>query len=517
MTVNQRRCASAPDHRVVILGAGIAGIGLGIRLKQAGIEDFVILERADDFGGTWRDNVYPGVAVDIPGFGYQFSFEMKRDWRRVFPTGGEVKAYLDGCVDKWGLRPHIRLGVEVTGGTYDDENALWHVETLRGPLAARFLIIAVGPFAEPKMPDIPGLDEFDGALLHTARWDRDVELDGRRVAVVGTGASAVQVAPTVAPVVRSLTVFQRTPVWVMPRPDVAFGPMRHVLKRLPLVNEAARAATIGGIEMVAGRVWRAAPPRLVERISRAHMRVCVSDAETRRRLTPKYGFGCQPFGISNAYWRTFNRDNVTLETTPIERVTPRGIRTCDGVEHPFDVIVMATGFADHTPPVPLRGAGGADLRDYWREHRPQAYEGATVPGFPNLLFVLGPHAYTPGSYTNLVEVQATHHIRLIKEAERRKAVAVEVTQDATARFLGEVDRAMDGNFLRGEACARSNSFYVDDNGEITILRPQTLIKAWWRARHFPLEDYLFHREPATSDHSTVSAVASSPTPRIASM
>ncbi|MFD9888707.1 flavin-containing monooxygenase [Amycolatopsis sp. NPDC059027] len=511
---------TTPDHEVVIVGAGFVGLCAAIRLKDAGITDFVILERADDIGGTWRDNSYPGVAVDIPSVTYQFSFAQTGSWKRVFARGAEVKSYVDHIADSRGLRSHVRLGKDVVDAEFDGKNHHWVVTTSDGAvLTARFLISAHGVFGKAQIPDIEGIDTFAGKTIHTLHWDHDHDLTGERVAVIGTGASSVQLVPAIADRVAQLDVYQRTPIWVAPKPEFRLSPRaRWVLEHVPPVRWAARAAVSSGIElaMLFGVTNHARLPFLVKLIrkqSEQHLRRQVKDPETRAKLLPGYEFGCKRPAISNDYWRTFNRDDVELVTTPIRRILPGGIETEGGRVRPIDTLVLATGFKffeyDSVPGYALRGEGGTDLRDWWLENRFQAYEGITVPSFPNLFLIPGPHFATSWSWLVMAETQTRHAERVISHARGRGATYAAVRQDAHDRFLAEVRRQHRKGLFLDPSCAGSNSYYLDRNGEPSIVRPQSSLTARWRAGHFPLSHYELRTAPGPR-------VVPDPAPRVRS-
>lgn len=495
---------TAPDHEVVIIGAGLSGIGMGAALRRAGIEDFVILERAEDVGGTWRDNTYPGVGVDIPVFAYQFSYELKPDWSRLFPRGGEVKAYIDDFIEKYSIRPHIRLRSEVTERTWDPEHHLWRLRVNGGEeLTARFVISAIGAFVDPKPAGIEGLDDFEGKLIHSARWDHEYELAGKRVAVVGTGASAVQIVPSIAPMVGKLDVYQRTPIWIAPKFDPKIHPsVRRLFERLPASGRLARAVAGAITEFILIFMtlnYKRAPfiARAIEASNRRFITRSVRDPELRRKLTPQYGLGCKRPSVSNHYLRTFNRPNVELVTERIERVTADGIRIADGSERPADVIVLATGFRLASDPenyrrTPVRGRDGFDLATNYEHNRLKAYEGISMPGLPNHFIIFGPYGWTGASWHVLVQTAARHIVRVIEECHRRGAVEVEVSEEATDRFHAFVlDRMSRSLWLNGN-CAGANSYYFDHHGDVPYLRPTSGRQAERASRSFPLDDYRYH-------------------------
>ena len=494
-----------PDHEVAIIGAGLSGLGMGAALRRAGIDDFVICERADDVGGTWRDNTYPGIAVDIPALAYQFSYELKPDWSRFFAEGAEVKGYIDEFATKYDLRRHIVFGTEITARTWDEDAHLWRLEIGGGDreLTARFVVSAIGAFVDPKPAAIVGLDDFGGKLIHSARWDHDYDLTGKRVAVVGTGASAVQIVPSIAPTVARLDVYQRTPIWVSPKYDPTMPALvKRLFARLPFTERVARTVTSAVTELILvflpvhyKRFARL--PQLIERRNRGFIRRCARDPELARALTPDYEFGCKRPAISNDYLRAFRRDNVELVTDAIERVTPKGIRTVAGNEREVDVIVLATGFRLASDPenyrrTPVRGRNGFDLATHYQRNRLKAYEGISMPGLPNHFVIFGPYGWTGAAWHVLVQTASRHIVRVIEEARRREATAVEVTEAATDRFHAMVLRNLSGSlWLQGD-CARANSYYFDHHGDVPYLRPTSARQAMRAAKTFPLDDYEYY-------------------------
>ncbi len=484
-----------------MIGAGFSGIGAGIKLREAGFHDFLILEQASDLGGTWRDNTYPGIAVDISSFTYSFSFEQNPDWSRVFAPGHEIKAYADHCADKYRIRERIRFGTKVLCATFDEEEELWWLETTRGTIVTRYLVSACGGLTQPKRPAIVGIDDFAGKMMHTARWDHDHDLRGERVAVIGTGATAVQLVPSIAPTVERLDVFQRTPIWILPKPDRAIPRwLSAIFRRVPGAQTSARLLTnaLTEIVMVLGVVYNKQTPGLVrriERLCREHLLAQVPDPELREQLSPHYGFGCKRPSFSNDYYPTFNEDHVDLVTSPIARVTEDGILTEDGVTRRFDTIVLATGFKvleiGNTPPFEVRGRGGQELGRYWHEQRYQAYEGATVPGYPNLFLILGPYSTTGASWFRMVEAQTTHLVRCLTEARRRRARCIEVRREAHDDFFADVQRRQRNTVFFNNGCGTANSYYFDHHGDAPFIRPSSGLELWWRSRHFPLSDYRF--------------------------
>ena len=488
------------DHEVVIIGGGLSGIGAAIMLDRSGFGDYLLLEEGDGFGGAWHWNTYPGVGVDIPSFSYQFSFEQVSGWSRVYAPGAELKAYAEHCVDKYDVRRRSRLRATVVGTAYDDATSLWEVRLADGDtLTARYVINATGVLTKPKKPEIAGVDDFTGTVMHTARWDHDVDLTGQRVAIIGTGASAVQIIPSIAPDVEHLTVFQRTPIWCLPKPDAGLPwPLRAALGLVPGTKAAARLVSQSYVEVtfpLAAHFHGYVPTASVgEKLGHLHLRRSVKDPEVRRKLTPSYSLGCKRPSFSNSYLRTFNRPNVSLETTSIDAITPLGVRTTDGTTHEVDVLILATGFKvfekGNMPAYPVQGAGGLDLETFWTENRFQAYRGVSIPGFPNFFTILGPYGYNGSSYFNLIETQSAHIVRLLKAARKRGASRIEVTEEANAGYFASVLGRRDKQvFFQGQ-CATANSYYFDEHGDVP-LRPAPTLETMWDAGHFPLDDYAF--------------------------
>ncbi|MEU5992486.1 NAD(P)/FAD-dependent oxidoreductase [Spirillospora sp. NPDC047418] len=490
-----------PDHEVVVVGAGFSGLCLGIRLRQRGVRDFVILDAADGVGGVWRHNTYPGVAVDIPSTTYCYSFEPNPSWTRAFAPGAEVRAYAEHCADKYRLRPHLRLGTKVERAVFDEDADAWRVRTGRGEITARFLVAAVGPLDQPKNPDIPGIETFAGTIVHTARWDHGHELRGERVAVIGTGASGLQVIPEIASVADRLDVYQRTPIWVFPKVDftVPRG-VRALFRAVPPVQSLARLITTIASEviMVLGIVHYSKVPFLVratEMTCRAHLRRQVPDRRLRRALTPRYGFGCKRPSFSNRYFPTFMRGNVELVTDRIERVTEHAIVTRDGREREIDTLVLATGFKTleigAMPAFPVVGLDGAELGAFWDEHRYQTYEGVASPLAPNFWLMNGPYTVTGASWFSIIEAGSTHIVRCIAEARRRRAARMVVRRRPHDDFTARMRDRMKGTILAQPSCARSNSYYFDRHGDAPYVRPESGFSVLRRSRTFDLDDYEF--------------------------
>lgn len=487
-----------PDVETLIVGAGFSGLGVAISLDRAGLGDYRIIEAGDGVGGTWYWNTYPGIAVDIPSFSYQFSFEQSAQWSRTYAPGRELRAYAEHCADKYGLRNKIALSTRVLAAAFDDDAALWRVELDSGEtVTARFLINASGALTIPKPPDIDGVESFAGVTMHTARWDHSQDLAGKRVAIIGTGASAVQVIPEIAPTVENLTVFQRTPIWCFPKFDVPLSRAARWAMRIPGGKSVHRWISQAYVELtfpIAAHYFTLNPfARRMDEGGKAYLRKQVHDPVVRDKLTPRYAVGCKRPGFHNSYLSTFNRDNVELVTEPIDHITATAVVTADGRAHETDVLILATGFKVmdiDSGTYPVTGAGGRSLVEYWDTNRLQAYEGVSVPGFPNMFTVFGPYGYVGSSYFALIETQSHHIVRCLTQARRHGAHRVEVTPEANDRFFAEMLSKRHRQIFWQDSCKLANSYYFDKHGDVP-LRPDTTAQAYWRSRRFPLSDYRF--------------------------
>lgn len=498
-----------PDHDVVIVGAGFGGIGAAIALQKAGVDDLVIVDKWPAVGGTWLANTYPGVAVDIPAFIYSFSYEQRSDWSRLFAPGEEIRRYAEDVVDKHGLRSKLRLDTTIDRCEFDETQDLWRVVTDEGAtITARFLVPAIGGLERPKLPDIDGIADFGGIMMHTAAWDHDVDLFGKRVGVVGTGATSLQLVPELAKTVSQLSVFQRTPIWVSPKVDFEIGAIgRFVLSQRPIrsalrVGGAVGAEFgLGGLMFLPEQIGSAVRHR-TEAMLRRWMRGQVDDPEIREALIPQYGLGCKRPSMSNAYLRTYNDDHVDLVTDSIERVEGQSVITADGTRHEFDVLVCATGFEvmarNSSPPFPVVGRGGVDVREFWHENRFQAYQGVSVPGWPNLFMVTGPNGFVIGSYFWMVEATSAHLARVIAEAKRRRASHVEIRQGPHEEYFQRCLDRSSRSFLFSEDCADANSYYINYQGDASVLRPSTHAEMYVENRFFPMKNYRFDTRPRPS-------------------
>ncbi|MCX6396853.1 MAG: NAD(P)/FAD-dependent oxidoreductase [Propionibacteriales bacterium] len=413
-------------HTTLVIGAGFTGLGTAIKLREAGIEDLVILERADRVGGTWRDATYPGAACDIPSQLYSFSFAKNPNWSRTYSPSAEICAHIEELAERFDLTKDIRFNTEVTALAFDKREARWEVTAGRTKFYARSVVIASGPLSDASLPKIRGIDDYQGVKVLSARWDHDFDFTGKNVAVIGTGASAIQIIPELVKVAGSVKVFQRTPGWVMPRLDSSTpAAVQRVFEKLPVVQQAARTALFLGHEVAAtGLVWNTPITTLIQQAGKLHLRMTVKDKWLRRQLTPDFRAGCKRMLMSSDYYPALQADNCKLITWPIATITPDGIQTSDGLQHELDAIVFATGYDVHLegPPYPITGIDGQLLSDDWSGH-PQAYKSASAHGYPNLFFTCGPNS-GPGHNSLLVYAQgqieyAVSGIRALVEQDLR--------------------------------------------------------------------------------------------------
>ncbi|HLL76330.1 MAG TPA: NAD(P)/FAD-dependent oxidoreductase [Pyrinomonadaceae bacterium] len=465
------RRGEARDFRIAIIGAGFGGLGTAMRLRQRGEEDFVVLERASDVGGTWRDNTYPGCACDVQSHLYSFSFAPNPDWTENFSRQPEIWDYLRRCARDFRLLPHIRFRHEVAEAAWDEPSRRWRIETSGGRYTAAALVLASGALSEPSLPDLPGLTTFRGKVFHSARWDHEYDLAGRRVAVVGTGASAIQFVPEIQPRVGKLDIYQRTPPWILPRRDRALGhAKRKFYRRFPAAQRAVRASVYLFRELFLlgfRHLWLA---RKIETVARRHLERSVPDPALRAKLTPDYRIGCKRILISNDYLPAVTRPNVEIITGGIAEVRGHSILDRAGVERPADAIIFGTGFQVTAPPLArrVRGRGGRTLSELWAGS-PRAYAGTTVAGFPSLFILMGPNTgLGHNSVVYMIEAQIEHTLAALDLVRRLGAVSIEPRPEAQTAFVSEVQKRMEGTVWIAGGCA---SWYLDSTGRNSTLWP----------------------------------------------
>jgi cation diffusion facilitator CzcD-associated flavoprotein CzcO len=473
----------------VVIGAGFSGICAGIELKRRGIDDFVILEKADRVGGTWRENTYPGAACDVPSHLYSYSFEPNPAWTRAYGKQAEILAYLEHCASKYGLAPHLRFGREVREARFDEPTGTWHVTCGNGDeLVARALLLGNGALHVPQLPDIPGLATFTGAQFHSARWDHTFEAAGKRVGVIGTGASAIQFVPELVKRGGQLAVFQRTPPWIVPKNDREISTFeRWVLAHVPAAHWLRRTGLYWWLEShVVGFAYAPKVNELIEQLAKRYLAHQIPDPALRAKLTPDYRFGCKRVLISNDYYAALRRPEVELVTERIVEVTPRGIRTADGRERELDAIICGTGFrvTEYLASMRIIGRGGADLNEAWRTSL-RNYLGITVSGFPNLFLLMGPNTgLGHNSMIFMIEAQVGYATRAIEAMRARALSFIDVRAEVERAFRDELARKMK-HTVWTTGC---RSWYQTPSGEV-FLWPGASVDYWRRTRRVDLDDY----------------------------
>jgi cation diffusion facilitator CzcD-associated flavoprotein CzcO len=471
-------------HRVAIVGTGFSGIGMAIKLLEEGERDFVLLERAGEIGGTWRDNTYPGCRCDVPSHLYSFSFAPNPSWSNTFSSQPEILDYLRDVASRFGVLPHVRFHTELESADWDEDAACWQLDTSQGPLSAEVLIAAQGPLSEPLVPQLPGLERFEGKTFHSAAWDHEHRLDGERVAVIGTGASAIQFVPRIQPVVGQMQVYQRTPPWVMPHPN---RPLSDLEQRLYRLLPAAQLAMRGGIywarEAFVLQFRNRRMRELATHMALRQLERQVPDAELRAKLTPRYELGCKRILPTDEWYPALMQPNVELVTDGIREIRPHSIVSEDGTEREVDTIIFGTGF--HVTDIPIaervRGREGRTLAEHW-DGSPSAYKGAAVAGYPNLFFLVGPN--TGLGHTSLlfmIESQISYVASALRTMRRRAARVVDVRPEAEAAYNAELDRMTEGTVWVSGGCS---SYYIDRNGHNATIWPTFTWPFRQRTRRF---------------------------------
>ncbi|MGH2975048.1 MAG: flavin-containing monooxygenase [Solirubrobacterales bacterium] len=448
---------------VAVVGGGFGGVGAAVMLKRAGYEDVTVFEKGERVGGVWQANAYPGAACDIPSHLYEYSFAPNA-WSRRFSPGPEIRAYIEGVARRFGVLDRVRTGIEVTSSSWDEDRGKWRLETSAGTHEADFLLTACGQLSVPKVPPMAGLESFEGPVFHTASWRRDVDLAGKRVAVIGTGCSAIQVVPAIQPEVAQLDVYQRSPGWTLAKGDHEYSRLaRAAFRRLPALRRLDRASIYAFQDLAAAAFtrhrWLLPAFRL---LGMRQIRAAIADPELRRKVTPTYEFGCKRVMLTDEWYPTLTRPNVEVVTERIDSVTPAGIRDATGVERAVDAIVLATGFASHdfVAPMEIAGSGGRTLADAWAEVA-RAYLGLSIPGFPNMFLLYGPNTNGgSGSVVNTLECGINHVLAALGEMEASGAERIEVRPEAAEAFDRELRDALAGTVWQS-GCS---NWYVDENG-----------------------------------------------------
>jgi cyclohexanone monooxygenase len=487
---------------VLIVGSGFAGLGAAIRLKQDGRDDFLVLERGSEVGGTWRDNTYPGAACDVPSHLYSYSFELNPNWSRSFSPQSEIQDYLRSVAAKYDLGEHHLFDTEVSLAEWDERTSRWLVDTTSGAFSADVLVAAVGALCEPALPDIKGIATFGGELFHSARWNHDADLRGKRVALIGTGASAVQIGPEIAGEVAQLDVYQRTAPWVMPRHDRTYSPLESfAYKRVPYLQRVAREAIYWGREAYV--LGFAIEPRILQvaqRVAERNIAKSIKDPDLRAAVTPDWQIGCKRILLSNTWYPMLTRENVELVTDRIAEIRENAVVTADGTVRDVDAIVVATGFRVTDSPAYARiiGKDGRSLADVWDEHGQQAYKGAAVTGFPNLLFVIGPNTgLGHSSMVYMIESHINYLSSALRTMDREGIATFEVRADVQRSYNARLQRHMQRTIWKTGGCA---SWYLDKHGNNTTLWPSFTFVFRQLTRRFDVSAYDTTPASGQADH-----------------
>ncbi|MGW2469919.1 flavin-containing monooxygenase [Streptomyces bauhiniae] len=492
---------SPTDVEIVIIGTGFAGLGMGARLKRHGQDSFVILERAQDVGGTWRDNTYPGAACDVPSHLYSFSFRPNPDWSRVFSPGPEILEYLRDTAREEGLLPHIRFGADVEDARWDADRRRWTVTTADGVFSGRFLVTGTGHLADESLPRIKGLDGFTGDVFHSARWNHDVDLKGKRIGVVGSGATAIQLVPELAEIASELVVFQRSAPYVTPRPDRVYTEtQKRLFRRDPAAIPAHRSEIFWFLETSYAQ-RRAVPEQLaqVKAVARAHLERQVEDEGLRAALTPDYEPGCKRILISDTYYPALTRDNVTLEASALDHVEGGKAVSAQGNAHELDVLVFCTGFEATEPPYAalVHDGEGVSLADRWTRGM-EAFASTTVSGFPNLFILNGPNTgLGHNSIVYVIEAQIDYVLGALDWSRAHGDRVLDVSAEAQARYVEELQERGKGTVWLGDGC---KSWYIDPrSGRLTLIWPEFAHEFRHRNGSFDPAPYVVTDDGATGD------------------
>ena len=475
---------------VAIIGSGFSGIGMAIQLKKASIDNFRIFERSQDVGGTWRDNTYPGCACDVPSHLYSFSFEPNPNWPRKFSAYNDIHAYLKRCFDKHQLDKNTVFGADISECIFDEHANQWVIKTSAGDdYRARFLVVGTGPLNKPVIPNFPGADTFTGKSFHSSEWDHDYDVSDKKVAVIGTGASAIQIVPSIADKVESLTLFQRTPPWIIPRWDRKISKFEQTLyKFLPPLRWLYRNLIYWYLEQSGATfVTNLGVHKNVEKLARWHMKKAIDDPELREKITPSYRIGCKRILLSDDYYPALNRDNVDVVTEGISKIATDGVVTADGSHHKLDAIIYATGFAatDFVTPMHVYGLGGKELSQHWK-HSAETLLGITTAGFPNLFFLIGPNTgLGHNSMVFMIEAQVNYIISCLKSVRRKNVSRLDLKPEVQQAFSGELQAKMEKTaWMSG-----CKSWYLSPDGKNYTLWPGFTVSYWMKTRRFNPDYY----------------------------
>lgn len=477
--------------RTIVIGSGFSGLGLAIRLVKEGRNDFLVLERGSDVGGTWRDNTYPGAACDVPSHLYSYSFALNPNWSRSYSRQQEIQQYIEDVSRRYDVRDKHIFDCDVTSARWNDDTALWEIESTQGRFTANTVVSAVGALCEPALPDIKGISQFEGEVFHSARWNHDVDLTGKRVAIIGTGASAIQIVPAIAPKVGRLDVYQRTAPWLLPRFDRPYTKAeRLAFKHVPGFQRLSRAAIYAAREtQVVGLAKAPALMQLFEMIAKAKLRYEIRDPRLRAKVTPNFRIGCKRMLISNDYYPALSRPNVEVVTDGIAEVRRNSIVTKDGTEREIDALIVATGFHVTDSPTyeTIAGRDGRTLSEVFDEIGQQGYKGASVANFPNMFFLLGPNVgLGHTSMVYMIESQINYIADALATIDRLDLRTVEVRRDVQDAYNADLQTKLSGSVWLTGGCS---SWYLDKHGNNTTLWPDFTFEFRRQTRTFDVSAY----------------------------
>lgn len=481
--------SASPCYEVIVMGGGFAGLGAAIQLKQAGIENFVLLEKAAELGGVWRENTYPGCACDVPSSLYSYSFAPNPHWSRVFAGQAEIKQYLQHTAEQYAVMPHVRFGHEVLSAQWSDTTDCWTVATTQGEFCARFVIMACGPMHEPVFPKVKGIDSFSGEIFHSSRWRHDIDLTGKRVAVIGTGASAIQFVPQIQPKVKQLSVFQRTPHWVLPKMDSSLpAPVQQLFRFLPLAQQAMRSTVYAIFETLNGGMQSKAAMQQFQRLARFNLHYAIKDPALRRKLTPGYVIGCKRVLQSNDWYPALAQPNVEVIASGLQEIRGNTLIAADGSQIEADVIILGTGFEIAEPPIAQRiyNRHGQNMAAVW-QGSPEGYMGTMVADCPNGFLMFGPNIAVSSSAFIIIEAQLGYIMDAIRQARQHDIRSIEPDPERIAAFNSRVQDALKNTVWNSGGCS---SYFIDRNGRNSTVWPWTTFKMRQQLSHFNLNEYL---------------------------
>lgn len=478
---------------VLVVGAGLSGVAAAIMLKREGIENFVVLDKGDEIGGTWRDNRYPGVACDIPSALYSYSFAPNPQWSRVFARGDEIHKYVLGVVAKYDIRRHVEFATELLAATWNEDSRHWVLKTTRGTYTAGAVIFATGLLEDRHIPSIPGIDNFTGKIFHSSCWPEGYSGAGERVAVVGTGASAIQIVPELARTAQEVVIFQRTPAWIYPKPDWRHTRLEQwLMRRFPALQRAVRAAIYAAVEVLLVATFHPWLARFFEVPARLHIRLTVRDRRLRQALTPTYRLGCKRALISSEFYPALGRPNVRFVPAAVTGIGPRDVTAADGSTHAVDAIVLSTGFNYADAPIfdRIHRRDGRTVAQAW-SGVPRAYLGTTLSGCPNAFVLWGPNSGT-GSGIQLAESQLRYVAGALRAMRTAGLEVIEVREKDESQWKAQADRKLGPSVMNSGGCS---SYYLDHNGGNAALWPGSMTSLWRTLGHFDLAPYevLTHR------------------------